>query len=154
MDGKKLAIMCLIIMAIGIVLFIYYANDNSHNNSKISSVCIKDKCFNVEIADSFNERQTGLMNRTYMNGDKGMLFVFDNSGRYSFWMKDTLISLDIIWIDENGKAVFIKDNAMPCLNETCETFTNKEDAKYVLELNGGTADVLRIKEGDKVEFKS
>ena len=135
-------------------------------SSEIKQVCIKKNCFAVEIADSNYEREKGLMDRENLENNKGMLFVFDSEGIYGFWMKDTLISLDIIWINSEKKVVYIKENAQPCnpfkksvdgknspKNESnCEIFTNRIKAKYVLEVNSGIVKELNIKMGDKFEF--
>lgn len=93
------------------------------------------------------------MNREYLDPDKGMLFLFENEGIYNFWMKNTLIPLDIIWIDENKKAVFIKENAMPCNLEDCEIFHPAQKAKYVLEINGGLSEKYGLKFGNEIKFK-
>ena len=66
--------------------------------SNLPEVCINKTCFNVKIADTDKERLEGLMNITYLDKDEGMLFVFDEEGYYGFWMKDTIISLDMIKI--------------------------------------------------------
>lgn len=81
-----------------------------------------------------------------------MLFIFDSSGDYPFWMKNTLIPLDIIWISKDKKVVDIKENAKPCRSEMCETYSPKSDAKYVLEINGGLANKYKIKVGDALSF--
>jgi uncharacterized membrane protein (UPF0127 family) len=116
-------------------------------------VCFENKCFNVEIADSSREREVGLMNREYLDPDSGMLFVFGKTGVYKFWMKNTLIPLDIIWINGNNKIIFIKENAEPCKVEQCETFSSNEKAKYVLEINGGVTEEIELKVGDVIEIK-
>jgi len=65
-------------------------------------------------------------------------------------MKNTLIPLDIIWIDENEEIVFIKENAQPCFKENCSIFKNSKLAKYVLEINAGKVRKLNIKTRDKL----
>ena len=82
-----------------------------------------------------------------------MLFVFEKEDVYQFWMKDTLIPLDMIWIDEGGKIVFIKENAEPCESEPCESFVPDGKAKYVLEINGGMTKLRGIDIGDSAEIK-
>ena len=116
------------------------------------TVCDKNVCFHVEIAKTEKERETGLMNRSKLDLNKGMLFVFDSPGKYSFWMKNTLIPLDMIWIDRNKKIVDIKHDAKPCQSENCETYSPKSDAKYVLEINAGAADSMGIKIGGQLKF--
>jgi len=114
--------------------------------------CLGINCFNVELARTNQERSRGLMFRKELATNWGMLFVFDQKARHGFWMKDTLISLDIIWIDENYKVVHIKNNFQPCEDENCKVITPKRKAKYVLEINGGLVDKIGIKIGDKFDF--
>ncbi len=112
-------------------------------------VTIQDKTYAVEIADTDPERELGLMNRTSLATDTGMLFVFDTPGFYAFYMKDTLIPLDIIWINSSQKIVYIVQNAIP-LDETDLVPTGS--AKWVLELNGGTVSLNQIQVGDTVSI--
>lgn len=118
-----------------------------------NEVCIKGHCFNVEVADNRASRTKGLMGVENLANDKGMLFIFDQPGVYAFWMKNTLISLDMIWLDENQKIVFIKHNAQPCREEPCESFSPGKEAKYVIEINGGLAEKLGLKIGDAAVFR-
>lgn len=117
-----------------------------------SKVCFKESCFDAEIADSAIERREGLMFREQMGDNQGMLFVFEKEGIYPFWMKDTLIPLDMIWLNSNKEVVFIKNNAPPCGNETCLDINPGKNALYVLEINGGLAEKNGIKIGDKLDF--
>lgn len=152
---KKLNIILgLILLLIAISFFLYDQNNNLENKSNnTSQVCVKNKCFEVEIADTEKEREIGLMNREYLAPNGGMLFVFGQAGIYSLWMKNTLIPLDMIWIDENNKIIFIKENAEPCKIERCESFGSNKKAKYVLEINGGLVEDMGFEIGDGVEFK-
>jgi uncharacterized membrane protein (UPF0127 family) len=94
------------------------------------------KIFCVEIADDSLERAKGLMWRESMADDMGMLFLFDESEYLSFWMKNTLIPLDILYFDENGLLVDYKNDFKPCReNESCVGYVSKLSAKYVLEIN-------------------
>ncbi len=115
-----------------------------------SKVCFFEyKCVNVEIADDFSERQTGLMFVSSLNEDEGMFFIFEKKDEHSFWMKNTLIPLDIIWIDREFEVVDIQ-SVFPCSEEPCEIFTPNKDAKYVLEVNYGFAEDNNIKIGSKL----
>ena len=109
-------------------------------------------CFYVEIADTTEKQTKGLMNRENLDENRGMLFIFDNEGIYSFWMKNTLIPLDIIWLNENKEVVFIKNNAQPCEEENCPSIKPDKEAKYVLEINGGMVDKIGLKIGDYLTF--
>ena len=117
---------------------------------------IKGKFYNLEVADTKEKRTKGLMNRTSLDKDGGMIFIFGNSSIYPFWMKNTLISLDIIWLDKDKKVVYIKENAQPCettFQAVCGTIIPNKMAKYVVELNAGEVEVLGLKENDSIEFK-
>ncbi|MEK7080259.1 MAG: DUF192 domain-containing protein [Patescibacteria group bacterium] len=112
------------------------------------SVCFESFCFEVEIAKTPLELSQGLMFRKSLGQNKGMLFIFEKEGIYPFWMKNTLIPLDIIWIDENNKVVFISENTQPCPQKDCLQIIPQAEAKYVLELNAGQAREAKIKIGD------
>lgn len=115
------------------------------------SVCFEENCFFVEIADTPEKRTQGLMYQEKLDENKGMLFIFDKEGIYSFWMKNTLIPLDIIWLDENKEVVFMEKNAQPCQNE-CPAIKPDTKAKYVLEINSGLANKINLKINDKLIF--
>ncbi len=121
--------------------------------SSNAKVCINSNCFNSEIADTPEKQQLGLMNRESLDADKGMLFIFDKEVIHSFWMKNTLIPLDMIWINSNNEIVYIKKYAQPCEAMPCESFNPGKISKYVLEVYGGTVDKKGINVGDKVTIK-
>lgn len=113
------------------------------------TVCEDNHCFTVELASSPDERAKGLMEREYLKPGKGMLFVFGAEGRHSFWMKNTKIRLDIIWINDDMEVVYISRNTEPCPEEDeCHSIDPTADASYVLEVNAGESDGINI--GDKV----
>lgn len=105
---------------------------------------------NVEIAETHDEKAKGLMFRESLCDNCGMLFVFGDLDYRSFWMKNTLIPLDIIFVDDNFLIVDIKYE-VPCTTEICDTYSNK--AKYVLEVNGGFTKENNINVGDKIVLK-
>lgn len=104
----------------------------------------------IEIADNDFEIQTGLMYRSSMKNDRGMLFIFPNELERSFYMKNTRIPLDIIYFDKNNKLVSIQKNAKP-FDET--SLPSNGAAKYVLEVNGGLTDTWNLEVGDLLEFR-
>lgn len=111
----------------------------------------------VEIADTEAKRAKGLMFRTHMPENNGMLFIFQTSASHAFWMANTKIPLDIIWINEDLKIVDISKNTPPCtetgtLISLCKAYAPKDKAKYVLEVNGGYTDKNKIGIGDEVIF--
>ena len=111
---------------------------------------IKDVYFNVEIARKKIDREKGLMFRKNLNLDKGMLFIFPNESKVSMWMKNTLISLDIIFISKNYKIVDII-NSTKVMSK--EVLTSKVKAKYALEINAGLVKKLNIKIGNNIYFE-
>ncbi len=121
---------------------------------KSNSVCIDGKCFSVQLAKTQKEQESGLMYRNQLSQDKGMLFIFKNPGIYTFWMKNTLISLDILWIDINNKIIYISKKTPPCTTSICNTYGPSENTKYVLEINGGISDKENFKVGDLVKINA
>ena len=103
----------------------------------------------IEVAATDQERQQGMMHRRYMAEGTGMLFLSDRDEPQSFWMKNTYVSLDIIYIKSDKTIVSMYKNAQP-LSET--SLPSSEDAQYVLEVPGGYCDIQGIKIGDKVDF--
>ena len=121
-------------------------------NPEQPRVCINDHCFQVELAVTPDARARGLMFRKHLDKDRGMLFIFEEEDIHPFWMKITLIPLDILWINSKKEIVFIYKNAQPCSIEPCPTIYPGRIAKYVLELKGGSSDKIGLAEGDKVFF--
>jgi len=119
---------------------------------KIQKVCFNENCYSVELAQTDEQRQTGLMGREYLDKDMGMLFIYEDEGVYPFWMKNTLIPLDMIWIDKNATVGRIIKNAEPCGKEYCPSINPNKKANYVLEINGGEADRIGLSEGSRVVF--
>jgi len=107
----------------------------------------------IELAISREDRQQGLMFREQLDEDAGMLFVFEKEQNLSFWMKDTLIPLDILYINDDGEIVDIK-TMQPCPADTqrCPTYPSRSPAQYGLELNAGQALALELKIGDQLDI--
>lgn len=100
--------------------------------------------FLVEVADTAEERALGLMNRPEMAAERGMLFIYPAPDNVAFWMANTLIPLDMIFLDTKGEVKKIHENAKP-LDHT--SIPGGTDIQYVLEINGGLARRLGLKEG-------
>ena len=103
----------------------------------------------IEIADEEAERMRGLMDRFLLPENSGMLFIFQDEEPRSFWMKNTYISLDIIYINSNKEIVSIQKYTQP---QTTTSIPSERPAMYVLEVNAGLSDRLGINPGDKIEF--
>jgi uncharacterized membrane protein (UPF0127 family) len=104
----------------------------------------------IEIAETDYETQTGLMYRDAMEDNQGMLFIFPEVAYHSFYMKNTKIALDILYIDENLRIASIQKNAQP-MDET--GLSSGVPVQYVLEVNAGLTDVWKVKEGDRISFE-
>jgi uncharacterized protein len=104
--------------------------------------------FNVELADTPEKRSVGLMHRSAMAADSGMLFDFKVDGQVTMWMRNTRIPLDMLFITRDGRIANIAERTVP-FSET--TIPSKGPVRAVLELNGGTAARLKIKAGDRVD---
>ena len=102
----------------------------------------------VELALTPKDREVGLMNRSEMPADQGMLFRFDETRNVAMWMKNTLIPLDMLFIDDAGKVVTIKTNAQPL---SLDVIPSGQPVRYVLELNGGAAARYGVAIGDRLE---
>jgi hypothetical protein len=105
--------------------------------------------FEVELATTPAEREQGLMFRKSMAPNAGMLFLYPSEQQVAFWMKNTLIPLDMLFLKADGSIARIAHDAVP-LDET--PIPSNADVKAVLEVKGGTAAALGIKEGDRVDF--
>lgn len=116
-----------------------------------SRACVGENCFVVEVADSPVERSQGLMFRTSMDANAGMVFTFDRTEVHPFWMKNTLIPLDMIWLDENQKIIGII-SAPPCEADPCPIYSVDLPSVFVLEINAGKANELGIVVGNDVVF--
>jgi len=108
--------------------------------------------YNVEIADTDQARQQGLMFRDTLAPDSGMLFVHDAEQPLAYWMKNTRIALDILYFDQQQRFVSVA-TAPPCsLGDGCPPFASEGPARYVLELNAGEASKLHVGKGDRLEL--
>lgn len=103
----------------------------------------------IEIADDEYSTQTGLMYRHSMAKNQGMLFVFNDSRQRSFYMKNTEIPLDIIYFNSQKEVVSIQKNAKP-FDET--SLPSEDISEFVLEVNAGLSDELKLEKGDKFQF--
>ena len=107
----------------------------------------------LEVARNEPERSRGLMHRTSLPERAGMIFLFDRPGIYPFWMKNTLIPLDMFWTDTTGKVVWIAESVPPCQADPCPEYPPKAVASYVIETNAGFAKRHGVKVGDVVTLR-
>jgi uncharacterized membrane protein (UPF0127 family) len=107
----------------------------------------------VEIANDDDLRAQGLMFRDHLEPGTGMLFLFPEDGEYAFWMKNTIIPLDMVWIDSSRKVAHVKVNVPPCKVPDCPSYPPQAQARYVLEVAGGVARDHSLKAGDSLRFE-
>ena len=144
---KNYVIFCLIFLTIFLSNCITNPNhvtiDNGKNLIKV----------HIEIADDNNKRMNGLMFRENLDKNSGMLFVFDDEDYQTFWMKNTLIPLDIIFISKDMEIVDII-YANPCKENPCRLYSSSKPAKYVLEVNSNFTIRNSIKIDDKISINN
>jgi len=113
--------------------------------------CIKDYCFTLDHANTYEKKVKGLMYVTNLATTNGMLFSWPNEQPIYMWMKNTYIPLDIIWLNSNFKIVHIEHEATPFDLTPLMATSN---AQYIIEINGGLANDYLFKPGDTVYFKN
>jgi uncharacterized membrane protein (UPF0127 family) len=115
----------------------------------------KGALIQAELADTALKRAQGLMFREHLPEDRGMLFIFGDAQPWTFWMKNTKIPLDIIWMDVKKTIIHIEHNVPICTRQDdgCPQYHSDEGALYVLELGGGRAAALQLQRGMRLSFK-
>ena len=103
--------------------------------------------YSVELARTPEEQQQGLMYRESLPARHGMLFLFGEAALHRFWMKNTMIPLDMIWMDGAGKVLFVSANTPPCKADPCANYGPDTPAVNVLEIAGGMAEKEGVKPG-------
>ena len=156
-----ISIAAIIVGVAGIVSLPSEITIDANSNFLMGTVQLDEKILQVYIADTDPRRMRGLMFETesFLADDKGMLFVFDEPGNRSMWMKNMQFHLDIIWFNENGNVVSIEKNVPPCITPvevmSCKSVgVSADNAKYVLELTSGYVDEYSITEDSKLELIS
>jgi uncharacterized membrane protein (UPF0127 family) len=129
--------------ALWLTLFLCGCNADPPSNLATVQMKLGDKSFTLEVADSTESRSYGLMRRDSMSADHGMLFVFGEEEPRSFWMKNTRIPLDIIFLDHAGKVVSVKQMKPYDVNGT----PSDGPATYAIELNKDAATSANVKPG-------
>jgi len=143
MKRKVFVVLILVFIFVGILF--YFSGSSSEQ------VCFESGCFDVEVARSSEARAKGLMFREALGVGQGMLFVFPESGEYNFWMKNTFISLDMIWISEELEVVHVERDVPPCDEDPCPSYGFNGNSKYVLEVN--SYESLEIESSERVSLE-
>ena len=118
--------------------------------SNKGEIIVNAEKWEVEVVNNDTDRTNGLSNRKSLFNKQGMLFVFDELGKYSFWMKDMLIPIDMVFFDDNWQIVLIESNLSS--DTFPQTFGGKIMSKYVLEINASEAINYGLKVGDQALF--
>jgi hypothetical protein len=116
------------------------------------TIYIQDRPFLAEIADTPEAHRRGLMFRRRINDNYAMLFVFQDDDYRSFWMKNTWITLDILFLNRQCQIVDMALSVPPCKGDPCPGYDSKYPARYVLEIQGGLAKKLKLRVGDRIHL--
>jgi len=156
-----ISIAAVIVGVAGIISMPSEIKIDANSNFFMDTIKLDDKTFEVYIADTDPRQMRGLMWETqdFLADDKGMLFVFDEPGYKSMWMKNMQFHLDIIWFNENGHVISIARNVPPCITPlevmSCKSEgVSADNAKYVLEVISGFVDKYNIDNNSKLEIIS
>lgn len=143
------------VIAFVVLLLYMFLNKPQVEENKIEDTLnfeIKGQVVSLEIADTVEERRVGLMNRAYLEANSGMVFIYTDSQKRSFWMKSCDIPLDIIFLNSEKKVINIIKSAPICKVEDCPLYPSAEPAMYVIEMNGGWTDKYGLVSGDTINI--
>jgi len=118
-----------------------------------ADIRVNDTRFHVEIAQTLQERQQGLMFRTQLPADHGMLFIQPEAAPTAFWMKNTYIPLDLLYFDSAGRLQEIYAGVPPCTVPACPSYVSNGPIKYILEINAGSAQRFDLKPGAQLHLQ-
>lgn len=146
--SKNLILILIIVVLVPLIVFLF---SKKSSNPQFSSTKLKlnNIEYDIEIAKTISQKSTGLSNRNNLCPNCGMIFIFKQDGTLPFWMKDTLIPLDMIWINSTGK---ITDIITATKTNSLKILQNSQPAKYVLELNAYDAQKLDLNIGDTINI--
>ncbi len=150
---NKNIIILIAIILLGLLIFEIYFLRGKYSTGEVIFKR-QNISITVEIASNSLTQMQGLMGRKELPEYSGMLFVFRTEAPRTFWMKNTHIPLDLIFISHDKKIKEIKANFEPCIDSNnCPSYQSKENAQYVLEVNGGFCERHQIEVGDEIELK-
>lgn len=131
------------------------AEDTTGTGQHLRSVVasLDGHAFTVQLATNEHAREQGLMFRKHLPADRGMLFAFPHSSERSFWMKNTLVPLDIVFFDKHFALVSMQLDVPPCTSTPCPVYPSGAPARYVLELPGGTMAAMGANVGDALKVE-
>ncbi|MCF7937244.1 MAG: DUF192 domain-containing protein [Spirochaetales bacterium] len=132
----------------GVLTVMLFFSSCSADELEIIKTKIGGETFTLEVARSEDERQTGLMNREYLEENHGMLFVFESDRRLSFWMKNTSIPLSIAYLSKDGRVLELHELTPFSL----EPVQSKRSVRLAIELNQGRFKELGVEPGDTIDL--
>ncbi|TBR36357.1 MULTISPECIES: DUF192 domain-containing protein [Dyella] len=135
------------------LLFVWMGSAMAAPTPATPGVTLHGQRFSTEFATTDETRALGLMNRKELAADHSMLFIFADTDERSFWMKNTLIPLDILYFDANRKLVSMQLNVPPCKADPCPSYPSNAPARYVLELKAGTVSRIGAQVGDELSVE-
>jgi uncharacterized membrane protein (UPF0127 family) len=138
----------IILLTILTLLMLSACTKQTQQEICINEICFEDECFKIEIPRTQEEMLQGLMHVEYLPEDEGMLFIFKEPRAHGFWMMNTLIPLDMIWLDEELQVVYVQ-TAIPCTSEPCTIYAPNTTALYTLEINAELAREKNIEIGQE-----
>ena len=133
-------------------LFFIFTNSSLPLDKFVQIFLPNGKNITAELTMTDEERARGLMFRERVDDDQGMLFVFEDEGFYSFWMKNMKFPIDILWLDKEKRIVHIEHCVPPCRREPCLSYEPDIPSLYVLELKAGSVEKNTLKLYDKIDF--
>ncbi len=139
------------VLVIVLLIFSFFAGEDE--GYSILRVKIKGQELDLEVADNSFLQQVGLSGRESLEENQGMIFVYDyEMEELGFWMKDTLIPLDILFLNKDLEIVHVIEKVEICEQDPCEVYKSEQKAQYVIEVNAGWVEKNEIEIGDKVEI--
>lgn len=151
MKKNAVILMALVFLFTGCSWFGGDANAENYNEV-VFKTDTGDHKFYVEVADDSEKRQLGLMHRESMDDDKGMIFIYPEEQKVAFWMKNTLIPLDMIFMDDDFEVIDYFTDVPPCEADPCSHYVPTKNPKYIVELNAGKISEIGLKRGDLVDY--
>lgn len=128
------------------------ANNPGQTLPLSAQITVANQVIQLEVARTMEQQATGLMNRTELADDRGMVFPFEPPRRVAFWMKNTLIPLDMVFLFK-GKVQAISSNVPPCKADPCPTYGPNTLVDQVVELRAGRSLELGLKQGDRITLQ-
>ncbi len=152
---KKSLLELVVVIVVLLLLFLilnFFADDYEEGNHMVKAK-INEQELILEVADNRLSQEIGLSGREFLEENSGMIFVYDyEMEELSFWMKDTLIPLDIFFLDKDFEIVYIIENMEPCIEDPCPKYISQENSQYAIEVNAGWAEKNSVEVGNKLEF--